>query len=109
MRRVPGWLTRLFGKRAQAESAPASASPEPPADRSTAGAPTAAGAGPHSAQATASPSALSPTDPAVAGEAREVCPTCGKTSVFAGPPGHRYCMHCALRQELFDASAAARQ
>ncbi|HYM50287.1 MAG TPA: hypothetical protein VET65_06900 [Candidatus Limnocylindrales bacterium] len=40
-------------------------------------------------------------------EAKETCPTCGKTSVFAGPPGHRYCMHCALRQELFDASAAA--
>jgi rubredoxin len=38
---------------------------------------------------------------------KETCPDCGKTSVFAGPPEHRYCMHCALRQELFDANAAA--
>jgi hypothetical protein len=31
---------------------------------------------------------------------RETCPVCGRTGVFAGPPGHRYCMRCALRQEL---------
>lgn len=105
-----GWLTRLFGKRAQAESAAAGASPQPPADRLTASPPSASGGatGPHSVEATGS-ALLSPTDPTVASETREVCPTCGKTSVFAGPPGHRYCMHCALRQELFDASAAAHQ
>lgn len=38
---------------------------------------------------------------------RETCPDCGRTSVFAGPPGHRYCMHCALRQELFDSKTAS--
>jgi ribosomal protein S27AE len=102
---VLGWLTRLFGKRAPAEGAPAG----PPApvedsarDRSEI-APTAV----HTGEAAPSPAAVAiEASPAVA-EAREVCPTCGKTSVFAGPPGHRYCMHCALRQELFDASAAA--
>lgn len=40
-------------------------------------------------------------------ETREICPDCGRTSVFAGPPGHRYCMHCALRQELFDSKTAS--
>lgn len=37
---------------------------------------------------------------------KETCPDCGRTSVFAGPPGHRYCMHCALRNELFDRTAS---
>jgi len=37
---------------------------------------------------------------------KETCPDCGRASVFAGPPGHRYCMHCALRNELFDRSAS---
>lgn len=40
-------------------------------------------------------------------EPRETCPECGRTSVFAGPPGHRYCMHCALRQELFDSKTGS--
>jgi hypothetical protein len=40
-------------------------------------------------------------------EPRETCPDCGRTSVFAGPPGHRYCMHCALRQELFDSKTGS--
>ena len=40
-------------------------------------------------------------------EAKETCPTCGRTSVFAGPPGQRFCTYCALRGELFEASAAA--
>jgi hypothetical protein len=45
--------------------------------------------------------------PVAVAEARETCPDCGRTSVFAGPPGHRYCMHCALRQELFDSKTAS--
>jgi hypothetical protein len=38
---------------------------------------------------------------------KETCPTCGRTSVFAGPPGQRFCTYCALRDELFEARAAA--
>lgn len=45
---------------------------------------------------------------ATAADAKETCPDCGRTSVFAGPPGHRYCMHCALRQELFDSTTASK-
>ena len=40
-------------------------------------------------------------------DAKETCPTCGRTSVFAGPPGQRFCTYCALRDELFERSAAA--
>jgi hypothetical protein len=40
-------------------------------------------------------------------EAKETCPTCGRTSVFAGPPGQRFCTYCALRDELFERTAAA--
>jgi len=40
-------------------------------------------------------------------EAKETCPNCGRTSVFAGPPGQRFCTYCALRDELFERSAAA--
>jgi len=40
-------------------------------------------------------------------DAKETCPTCGKTGVFAGPPGQRFCTYCALRDELFERSAAA--
>ena len=39
-------------------------------------------------------------------DAKETCPTCGRTSVFAGPPGQRFCTYCALRDELFERSAA---
>jgi hypothetical protein len=31
----------------------------------------------------------------------QTCPTCGKSSAFAGPPEHRFCMSCALRREMF--------
>ena len=43
------------------------------------------------------------TDPAVGAgrDAGQTCPNCGKTSVFAGPPEHRFCMSCALRREMF--------
>jgi hypothetical protein len=37
---------------------------------------------------------------------KETCPTCGKTGVFAGPPGQRFCTYCALRDELFERAAA---
>jgi hypothetical protein len=40
-------------------------------------------------------------------EGKETCPTCGRTSVFAGPPGQRFCTYCALRDELFERSTAA--
>ena len=40
-------------------------------------------------------------------EGKETCPTCGRTSVFAGPPGQRFCTYCALRDELFERSVAA--
>jgi len=40
-------------------------------------------------------------------DAKGTCPTCGRTSVFAGPPGQRFCTYCALRDELFERSAAA--
>jgi hypothetical protein len=107
---VLGWLTRLFGKRPAAESAEAAplatvAAPAPVRSESAASTPVAEGQEALPPAAIAGPLERAPT----VAEAREVCPTCGKTSVFAGPPGHRYCMHCALRQELFDASAAAHQ
>ena len=37
---------------------------------------------------------------------KETCPTCGKSGVFAGPPGQRFCTYCALRDELFERAAA---
>lgn len=43
----------------------------------------------------------------VESDSKETCPTCGKTGVFAGPPGQRFCTYCALRDELFERSAAA--
>lgn len=54
--------------------------------------------------------AVAPEAGAVTADAeqeKETCPTCGRTSVFAGPPGQRFCTYCALRDELFEASAAA--
>ena len=47
------------------------------------------------------------TATAVTEPEKETCPTCGRTSVFAGPPGQRFCTYCALRDELFEARAAA--
>jgi len=48
-----------------------------------------------------------PEESTVDAEGKETCPTCGRTSVFAGPPGQRFCTYCALRDELFERSAAA--
>jgi hypothetical protein len=105
---VLGWLTRLFGKRVEAESD--SAPVQPATVDVVAAPPPAAGIALSVIDApvpvSGAPGSLDTAEPA---QAKETCPTCGRTSVFAGPPGHRYCMHCALRQELFDASAAAEQ
>lgn len=48
---------------------------------------------------------ITSVDPPVEAE-KETCPTCGKTGVFAGPPGQRFCTYCALRDELFERAAA---
>ena len=102
------WLTRLFRQREAAEAAPAVAPPPPAPPLAT-------------DEATASDAvipdeiiAIEPTAPATDADAagvaepeKETCPNCGRTSVFAGPPGQRFCNYCALRDELFEASAAA--
>lgn len=105
------WLTRLFRQREAAEAAPAEVPPPPAPPVAT-------------TEATASDTivaiapteivAAEPTAPATDADMtaavepeKETCPTCGRTSVFAGPPGQRFCTYCALRDELFEASAAA--
>ena len=58
-------------------------------------------------QAVEEPSLLEITSVEAPVEAeKETCPTCGKTGVFAGPPGQRFCTYCALRDELFERAAA---
>jgi hypothetical protein len=99
------WLTRLFGQHNEAETAPAVAPPleTPP---TAAAEPT-----PSDAVAVAEPvEALTLVElPETTAEVdvKETCPTCGKTGAFAGPPGQRFCTYCALRDELFERSAAA--
>lgn len=98
------WLTRLFPKHAEAEGrsdAPSAAAVLPSAPEVAPGEIVAVPAAGEAEVETAITALEVPE--------KETCPDCGKTSVFAGPPEHRYCMHCALRQELFDASAAAGQ
>ena len=121
------WLTRLFGQHNEAETAPAVAPPleTPPAAVAE---PTPSEA---VAVAVAAPLETAPletesvddepveTEPVelltlvelpettAEAEAKETCPNCGRTSVFAGPPGQRFCTYCALRDELFERSAAA--
>ncbi len=87
------WLTRLFGRGAVGQEAPA-ATPVAPVEVLT-------------APAGEAPIEVAPLVVASTSDAKETCPECGRTSVFAGPPGHRYCMHCALRQELFDSTTAS--
>lgn len=119
------WLTRLFRQREAAEAAPAEAPPPPtppaailettardvvtPAEVDAVG-PNEIVAVETSEILTVEPAASlgeSDASPGADLEARETCPTCGRTSVFAGPPGQRFCTYCALRGELFEASAAA--
>jgi len=119
------WLTRLFGQRNEAETAPAVA---PPLET-----PPVAAAEPTPSEAVAVAESVEtefvetesvetesvesepvemltlvdlPESTADA-DAKETCPNCGRTSVFAGPPGQRFCTYCALRDELFERSAAA--
>jgi len=104
------WLTRLFKQHVEAEAAPAiEAAP---------GAPLEAAVEPtHSDTALAvvetRPAELAVVEAPVRTHAepepKETCPTCGRTSVFAGPPGQRFCTYCALRDELFDRRAAVQE
>jgi hypothetical protein len=109
------WLTRLFGQHNEAETAPAVAPPleTPPV--------AAAEPTPSEAVAVAEPVETESveTEPVemltlvelpettADADAKETCPNCGRTSVFAGPPGQRFCTYCALRDELFERSVAA--
>jgi hypothetical protein len=99
------WLSRLFRQRDEAETAPAAA---PPLETTPL---TVAAPAVSEAAAVAEPveaMAVVPLPEATAdAEGKETCPTCGRTSVFAGPPGQRFCTYCALRDELFERSAAA--
>jgi hypothetical protein len=104
------WLTRLFKQHVEAEAAPAIAP--------TAATPPRAAVEPtHSDTAIAlvetRPGELAVVEAPVRTHAepepKETCPTCGRTSVFAGPPGQRFCTYCALRDELFDRRAAAQE
>jgi hypothetical protein len=106
------WLTRLFGQRDEADTAPAAPPPlEIPPAAATEPTPSEAVtiAEPVEAQPVAEPvEALTLVPNATAEvEPKETCPNCGRTSVFAGPPGQRFCTYCALRDELFERSAAA--
>jgi rubredoxin len=97
------WLTRLFSKHAAAEGRSEDPSAVPSLFPLAHVAPEEiVSVAPESTLETITPTALVEEIPE-----KDTCPDCGKTSVFAGPPEHRYCMHCALRQELFDANAAA--
>jgi hypothetical protein len=104
------WLTRLFKQQVEAEAAAAIA-PTPEAPLKAALQPTQSD--PALAVIDSKPAELAvveapvrtPTEP----EPKETCPTCGRTSVFAGPPGQRFCTYCALRDELFDRRAAAQE
>ena len=109
------WLTRLFGQHNEAETAPAVAPPL--------ATPPAAVAEPTPSEAVAVAEPVEPEfvesepvemltlvelpETTAEADAKETCPNCGRTSVFAGPPGQRFCTYCALRDELFERSVAA--
>jgi hypothetical protein len=97
------WLSRLFRQRAEADAA--AAAPPPPQAAPIAVSTSTARDVVTTEGAVREP-ALAPS-PNGDAEAKETCPTCGRTSVFAGPPGQRFCTYCALRDELFEARAAA--
>jgi hypothetical protein len=110
------WLTRLFGQRDEAETAPAAPLPlETPPVAAVEPTPSEAAAV-AVAEPVDAPTAAEPVETLTLVElpdkisevdAKETCPNCGRTSVFAGPPGQRFCTYCALRDELFERSAAA--
>jgi hypothetical protein len=99
------WLSRLFRQPVEAETA---AAPAPPLEAPPAAVtkPTKSDALMVVEQVKAPPVVELPSNSADP-EAKETCPTCGRTSVFAGPPGQRFCTYCALRDELFERTAAA--
>jgi hypothetical protein len=114
---VLGWLTRLFRPRVEAEPAPTASQPPPDAPPLATPLPTLSDAGIQAAAddqvaldeveiADEQPALLeiAPVETPVDAE-KETCPTCGKTGVFAGPPGQRFCTYCALRNELFERAA----
>jgi hypothetical protein len=104
---VLSWLARLFGQRVPAETASAAAPPletPPPAAAVPTQSDALAAVVDPSAQA---PALLELPTTTATEEGKETCPVCGRTSVFAGPPGQRFCTYCALRDELFERSAAA--
>ena len=99
--RVLRWLTRLLRpQQSDAQGATSGAALAPPAAVITL---PAADPGLPPSNADAIAVAVGPT----VVEPRETCPDCGRTGMFAGPPGHLYCMHCALRQELFDSKTGS--
>jgi hypothetical protein len=119
------WLTRLFRQRDESASVPAAA-PTPPIEPTAAlqetseriagdleaNPPTAAAGTVQDAVAVSETeldesAAVDAATLSIDAEGKETCPTCGRTSVFAGPPGQRFCTYCALRDELFEPSAAA--
>jgi hypothetical protein len=104
------WLTRLFGQHNEAETAPAEAPPleTPPAAvaEATRSEAVAVVSEPVAVAEPVEALTLVP-DTSAEADAKETCPNCGRTSVFAGPPGQRFCTYCALRDELFERSAAA--
>ena len=111
-----GWLTRMFRQRVEAEAAPTAAPPPPDVPPLAIPPPTDSDAPiefPDPAEIADQPVEepklleITPEASQVEAEAKETCPTCGRTSVFAGPPGQRFCTYCALRDELFERSAAA--
>jgi hypothetical protein len=114
---VFGWLTRLMRPRVEAEAAPIASQPPPEAPPLATPVPTlsdvviqvatddqvAAEEVDGTDQAAEEPSLL---EMAPVETEKETCPTCGKTGVFAGPPGQRFCTYCALRDELFEPAVA---
>jgi len=114
---VLGWLTRLFRPRVEVEPAPTAPQPPPDAPPPATPPPTLSDAGIQAATddqvaldevevADEQPSLLEITAIETPVDAeKETCPTCGKTGVFAGPPGQRFCTYCALRDELFERAA----
>ena len=108
------WLTRLFGQREEADTAPAAPPPlETPLAAATEPTPSDAGAvvepveSPTPAEPVEALTLMGLPEASADADAKETCPNCGRTSVFAGPPGQRFCTYCALRDELFERSAAA--
>jgi hypothetical protein len=91
---MPRWLDRLFRRRREPATSPPAAPPEASAPSIATEPATAA----DESAATERQTVGVAVESREARE-RETCPNCGGTGVFAGPPGHRYCMRCALRSE----------